>query len=88
MDIGWFSKSCCGIFESEGDFNVCVFKHIGDFAYVSGGKGEGCPFCVISSICGAVACIIVCYIWCFSLWIRVVRNLLCLQWGGWFALIL
>jgi len=39
-------------------------------------KGEGCPFCVISSVCGGVACIILCCIWCFSLWSRVVGNLL------------
>jgi len=41
VDIGWFSKSCYGIVASEGDFNICVFKQVGDFAYVWGSKGEG-----------------------------------------------
>ena len=44
--------SCYGVVSSEGDFNVSVFKQVGYIAYVWGGKGEGCPLCVISSICG------------------------------------
>jgi len=52
VDIGWFCESCYGVVATEGDFNVIVFKQVGDFAYVWGGKGEGYPLCVISSICG------------------------------------
>ena len=52
VDIGWFCESCYGVVASEGDFNVSVFKQVGDFAYVLGGKGEGCPLCVISSVFG------------------------------------
>jgi len=52
VDIGWFCESCCGVVSSEGDFNVSVFKQVGYFAHVWGGKGEGCPLCVISCVCG------------------------------------
>ena len=34
MDIGWFCESCYGGVATEGDFNVRVFKQVGDFAYV------------------------------------------------------
>jgi len=34
VDIGWFCESCYGGVATEGDFNVRVFKQVGDFAYV------------------------------------------------------
>jgi hypothetical protein len=52
VDIGWFCELCYGVVASEGDFNVSVFKQVDDFAYVWGSKSEGCPLCVISSVCG------------------------------------
>ena len=64
MDIGRFCESCYGVVASEGDFNVSVFKQVGDFAYVWGRKGEGCRLCVLFSVCGGVACIILCCIVC------------------------
>jgi len=76
VDIGWFCESCYGVVAFKGDFNISVFKQVGDFAYVWGCKCEGCLLCVISSVCGGVACIILCFIWCFSLWSRVAGNLL------------
>ena len=52
VDIGWFCQLCYGVVASEGEFYISVFKQIGDLAYVWGDKGEGCPLCVISSVCG------------------------------------
>jgi len=54
VDIGRFCGTCYGVVVTEGDFNVSAFKQVGDFACVWGGKGEGCPLCVISSVCGGV----------------------------------
>ena len=34
MDTGWFCESCYSVVASEGDFNISVFKQVGDFAYV------------------------------------------------------
>jgi len=72
VDTGWFCESCYGV-ASEGDFNISVFEQVGDFAYVWEGKGEGCPLCVISSVYGGCS---MCCIWYFTLWSRVVGNLL------------
>ena len=52
MDIGWFCELCYGVVASEGDFNVSMLKQVGDFSYMWGGKGKGCPLCVILSACG------------------------------------
>ena len=41
MDIGWFCESCCGVVATEDDFNVSVFKQVGDFAYVWGKNEMG-----------------------------------------------
>ena len=48
LDIEWFCESCYEVVASDGDFNISVFKQVGDFAYVRG----GCPLCDISSVCG------------------------------------
>ena len=34
VDTGWFCESCYSVVASEGDFNISVFKQVGDFAYV------------------------------------------------------
>ena len=51
MVIRWFCELCCGVAGSEGNSNVSVFKQVGDSAYVSGGKGEGCPIWAVFSAC-------------------------------------
>ena len=47
MDAG-----CFGVVASEGDFNVSVFKQVGDFAYLWGCNGEGSPLCYFQHLCG------------------------------------
>jgi hypothetical protein len=49
--IGWFCEQCYGVVASEGDSYVSVFEQVGDPTYLWGGKGEGCPFCVIFGVC-------------------------------------
>jgi hypothetical protein len=43
VDTGWFCESYCGVVASEGDFNVSVFKQVGNFAYVW--RRLGLPTC-------------------------------------------
>ena len=43
MVIRWFCELCYGVVGSEGDFNISMFKQVGDSVYVWGGNGEGCP---------------------------------------------
>jgi len=35
----WVCESCYCIVVSEGDFDICVFKQVGDPSYVWGGEG-------------------------------------------------
>jgi len=80
-DIGWFCESCYGVVASEGDFSVSVFKQVGDFAYVCGEvKVKVAHFVLFPAFVGGVACSILCCIWCFSLWSRVVGNLFFTMW--------
>ena len=73
MDIGWFCESCYGVVATEGIFNISVLKQVGDFAYV---WAKVAHFVLFPAFVGGVACIILCCVWCFSLWCRVVGNLL------------
>ena len=51
MVIRWFCELFYGGDRSEGNFNVSVFKQVGDSVHVWGGKGEGCPLWAVFSAC-------------------------------------